>query len=172
MTKLKKKLKPWQRYQTILFKAHRDGRLTFILRRRDNGMDLNSKMRWNPNTLTKVENRELSVIPKWEMFLQMLRILRTELATAPEGGREFCIRHSLHKLAKEFGMHCQDSHGLIYWYCNNAPYRRVFAWQIQLGEFSERKSKGLLENKAIYRCVIDVQEHDDVKIIPLKRKII
>ena len=127
-------------------------------------------MRWDPNTLDKIEKRKSSIIPKWEMFLQIVRNLKDDLETGPKDESKAVVRLSLYKLAKDFGMHCEDRHDLIYWYCKNPPNRKVFAWQIQVGSYSKQKAEKLLGNTAIYRNVIDIKENGTVEIIPLTRR--
>jgi hypothetical protein len=165
-----KKRTTWERYQHVLYRAHRDGRLTFIRRRKDSGKDLRHKMRWNPNALDNVDKRELSIIPKWEMFLQIVRVLNEDQTSGPKDDIKGVARNSLYRLAKDFGMRPDTRHGLVYWYCKNPPYRKVFAWQIQVGSYSEKKSRDLRGNTAIYRNAIDLKESGRVEIIPLKRK--
>jgi hypothetical protein len=104
------------------------------------------------------------------MFLQIVRVLNEDLATGPKDDSKGVARNSLYRLAKDFGMRPDNRHGLVYWYCKNPPYRKVFAWQIQVGSYSEKKSKELRGNTAIYRVAIDLKESGKVEIIPLKRR--
>jgi hypothetical protein len=127
-------------------------------------------MKWNPNELKDVEKRVLSIIPKWEMFLQIVRVLKGDRETGPKDDIKGVARNSLYRLARDFGMRADTRHGLVYWYCENPTHRRVFAWQIQIGNYSEEEARELRGNTAIYRNAIALKENGKLEIIPLKRK--
>jgi hypothetical protein len=104
------------------------------------------------------------------MLFAMVRALKEALETCPEGEAAICVEHALYRLAKEFGVACESRHGMVYWTCKNPPYRRAFAFQVQVGRYSKKKAKKLSGNKAIYRLVIDIDENSNPKFIGLKRR--
>ena len=159
-----------ERYQYIVLRAHRDGRLTLLRRRRSDGKDLKT-IRHNPEKFEREASRKLSLLPKWQMFAPIMHDLGEALRTCPEGEgeRETAVRHCLFRLGKDFGLDCKFRHGLVYWYLKDST-RRVIAWQIQSGSYSERTAKKLLKNRAIYRTVLDIREDDTVRAIALNMR--
>ena len=160
-----------ERYQTCLYSIHRDGRLKFIKYKREGGKALPTMPIWDPaRMLENTALRDKSILPKYDLLIPIAHSMKEALKDCPKGEESIAVKHALYKLGKDFGVACDSRHGMIYWTCNNPPHRRAFAFQIQTGKYSERKAAKLLKNKAIYRCVVDVQENGTAKIIGLKRR--
>jgi len=106
----------------------------------------------------------------WQMCAPIARYLKKALEDVPKGERKAAVRLALFRLgAQEYGCDCFVKHGLVYWHLRDLD-RRVIAWQIQSGSYDRERARILLDNRAIYRNVIDIREDNTVRIIALKRR--
>ena len=165
-----RKVHAWDRYHYIILDAHNDGRLTLLRRQRAGRRNDLGKVHHDPSQFRKEENRSLSLLPTWQMCAPIARYLKKALEDVPKGERKAAVRLALFRLgAQEYGCDCFVKHGLVYWHLRDLD-RRVIAWQIQSGSYDRERARILLDNRAIYRNVIDIREDNTVRIIALKRR--